>query len=59
MTPTQIREWRDRMGWTQDQLAEALGVFPLTVSKWERGVQPPQPYLRLALERLAQKRRKR
>lgn len=55
MTPDEIREWRDRMGWSQPRLAEAIGVHPMTVSAWERGTQEPPPYLRLALERLAQR----
>ena len=40
MTPRQLKAARKRLGWTQVQLAEALGVYPMTVSKWERAVQP-------------------
>lgn len=65
MTPAELRQWRDRLGMTQEQLADALSdgrepkIAPLTVSRWERGEATPQPYIRLALERLAMKRRKR
>lgn len=30
---------RKSLGWSQKDLAEALGVHPQTYSKWERGVQ--------------------
>ncbi len=33
----QIRAWRVRSALTQEKLAEALGVTPQAVSKWERG----------------------
>lgn len=54
MNPADLKAWRTRMGWSQERLAEALGVHYMTVSKWERGEQESQPYLRLALERLEQ-----
>jgi transcriptional regulator with XRE-family HTH domain len=60
MTPDTLREWRDQHGWSQTQLAEAIGVASMTISRWERGdmeIRHPT-MLRLALERLAQKRRR-
>ena len=39
-----IRRIRDGLGLTQGQLAELLGVHPLTVSKWERGLLEPGPH---------------
>ena len=53
-----IRAYRKRLRMTQEELAEALGVHPQTISNWERGAQPIQhPHIvRLALERLAAKR---
>lgn len=50
-----LKTWRKRKGWSQVQLAEALGVHPMTISKWERGVVEPTPYLHLALERLEER----
>ena len=36
-----LRIARRSVGLTQKQLAEALGVEPITVSRWERGVTTP------------------
>lgn len=35
---------RDRLSLSQTQLAQLLGVHPLTVSKWERGLLTPSPH---------------
>lgn len=56
MTPKELLRWRKRLGWSQSRLAEALGVPPNTVARWERGeltIRHPT-VLRLALERLEQ-----
>lgn len=46
-----LRAARRRAGLTQKQLAEALGVASLTVSRWERGVSTPSiPRLRQIAE---------
>lgn len=44
MTATEVLAVRDRLGLNQTQLAQLLGVHPLTVSKWERGLLRPSPY---------------
>lgn len=36
MTGSQIRRIRKRLGWTQEQLAEKMGVTANTVARWER-----------------------
>ena len=53
-----IRAYRKRLRMTQEELAEALGVHPQTISNWERGTQHIQhPHIvRLALEQLASRR---
>lgn len=37
MTGTQLRKVRERLGWTQAEIAYRLGVTPNTVARWERG----------------------
>lgn len=46
VNPSQIAFFRQRLGLTQAQLAQLLGVHPMTVSKWERGdsTTSPGPY---------------
>ncbi|MHB9099865.1 MAG: helix-turn-helix domain-containing protein [Syntrophales bacterium] len=49
MTSGELRDWRQRCGWSQGQLARALGVIPLSVSRWERGERLIPSFLHLAL----------
>ena len=45
--------WRERNGeLSQIELAEMLGVNPITLSRWEREAQSAPPFLHLALEAL-------
>ena len=37
MTPQDMQEWRARMGWTQEQAANWLGVERGTVNRYENG----------------------
>ncbi len=41
MTPEEIHAVRLAVGATQVELAQLLGVHPMTVSKWERGALAP------------------
>ncbi|MBW1954066.1 MAG: helix-turn-helix domain-containing protein [Deltaproteobacteria bacterium] len=52
MRPQDLSAWRKRWRLTQRQLAQALGVDVMTVSRWERGVRGIPPHLPLALEAL-------
>jgi DNA-binding XRE family transcriptional regulator len=55
MKPAQLKAWRKREGYSQSQLAKALDVHTMTISKWEREVREIPPFLYLALERLSSK----
>lgn len=51
MTAEEIKDLREgQLGLTQVQLAQLLGVHPLTVSKWERGLLTPTPHQQALLE---------
>lgn len=43
---------RKSVGYSQESLAEALGVDPKTVQRWESGESAPQPWLRPKVTRL-------
>jgi putative transcriptional regulator len=44
MKPLELQQVRERLRLTQAQFGQLLGVHPMTVSKWERGVAQPTPY---------------
>jgi transcriptional regulator with XRE-family HTH domain len=52
MAPEDLKTWRKKNGYTQPELAQALGVHPVSISRWEHGVRETPPFLQLALERL-------
>lgn len=52
MDREELREWRKRNRFTQVDLAKALGVHPMTVSKWETEAREIPPFLSLALTAL-------
>ena len=47
-----MAKWRKEWRLTQKQLAQALGVDVMTISRWERGVRGIPPHIPLALEAL-------
>jgi DNA-binding XRE family transcriptional regulator len=49
MTPEQLKQWRAKHGYTQQRLADALGVFRESIVRWETGVRNFPPFLHLAL----------
>lgn len=44
MTSPEVTKIRTDLGLTQVQFGQLLGVHPLTVSKWERGLLDPAPH---------------
>lgn len=55
MIPKELQAWRRKNGYSQGRLAKILGVIPLTVSRWERGVREIPSFLHLALECMEKK----
>jgi transcriptional regulator with XRE-family HTH domain len=43
--PTLIKELRKRLGLTQEQFAQKVGVTYSTVNHWENGKRVPLPFL--------------
>lgn len=55
MTAQELKKWRLENGFSQSQLAKALGVITLSVSRWEREDREIPPFLHLALKSLPKK----
>jgi transcriptional regulator with XRE-family HTH domain len=59
MKPDELKRIRTRLGFTQDQLADEIGVHRVTVAKWEAGSRGiPEPVARL-VQRIQAERRPR
>lgn len=52
MTGKELQEWRQKWGLSQEMLAQSLGVFRESVSRWETGARAIPSFLPLALEAL-------
>lgn len=50
MTHSELREFRERLGLSQEQLAEKLKVARNTVSRWENESRKIPEFLELALK---------
>lgn len=50
MIGKELKECRERIGLTQERLADELRVASNTVSRWERDDRAIPPYLDLAIE---------
>jgi transcriptional regulator with XRE-family HTH domain len=57
MTGNEIAGLRQKLGFSQVQLAQLLGVHPLTVSKWERGLLSPTDHQSSLLDSFAKAQR--
>ena len=40
-----IKELRDKLGLTQEQFAQRIGVTFATINNWEKGNRTPHPFL--------------
>lgn len=56
-TADDIARLRQGLGFSQIQLAQLLGVHPLTVSKWERGLLSPSDHQSALLDSFAKARK--
>ncbi len=52
MEPSELTQWRKKQGYTQQELAELLGVARMTVVRWEKAMREIPSFLHLALEAL-------
>jgi len=59
MKKQDLKKWRELFSFTQQELAEALGVYQETIARWETGARKIPSYLHLALEALAGRKQKR
>lgn len=47
-----IFQERTRRGWTQQELAQKIGVTPVTIIRWEHNLKTPRPSSKIALTHL-------
>jgi len=57
MEPLELKATREKLGFTQSQLASELGVHRVAVARWETGTRAIPSMLGLAMKALAQERR--
>jgi len=50
MTAAELKTKREEIGWTQQKLADLLGVRRVQVTRWETGVAPIDNPTALAIE---------
>ena len=55
MDSKEIRELRERLGWTKEQMAAQVGVVPITIRRWETGKSRPSQLALRELKRLVRR----
>ena len=58
MTGQELKEWRHKVGLSQEELGRLLGVARFSVSRWEREARAIPSFLPLALEALENRLKK-
>jgi len=58
MEADELKKRREQLGMTQEQLASALSVHVMTISRWERGERSIPSHLPLALETVERQHKK-
>lgn len=58
MTGEDLKIWRKKWGITQGKLAQLLGTYQETISRWERETRGTPSHLSLALEALENRLKK-
>jgi DNA-binding XRE family transcriptional regulator len=53
VTGDELRKWREKQGYTQQQLAAKLGTHFVTVNRWENGAREIPSFLTLTLKALS------
>lgn len=48
-TIAELKAWRQRLGYTQQQLADVLGTTQTTIGRWETGTRRWPPFLHFTL----------
>src|SRR5579863_7276120 len=51
-TGSQLKQERERHGWSQEHVAKHIGSTQVTISRWEKGISVPGPYYRQKLSEL-------
>lgn len=52
MSPKEIKELRDALGWSQERLAKSVGVQKTAICHWEKGERNPSGPAVLMLKHL-------
>ncbi len=52
MNNSDIKELREKLGLTTQQLADKIGVTRYTINRWEKGLSKPHPIFAKILEEL-------
>ncbi len=50
-----IKELREKLGWSREKMASELGISFSTLQKWELGLTHPSPMAKEKIEKLMEK----